>query len=124
MLAIAPGADAAAAAAAAGRAVARAGAAGHPRSCSASLRAIATEQRTHRARRRAERADLALDIADHAHVLETGRIALTGTGRRDRGDDGSRRSYLGPCLDARFLQQIVDGIAAGSIYAAWRWPWC
>jgi branched-chain amino acid transport system ATP-binding protein len=37
----------------------------------------------------------ALDIADHAYVLETGRVMMSGTSQAVRGDDSIRRSYLG-----------------------------
>jgi branched-chain amino acid transport system ATP-binding protein len=42
-----------------------------------------------------QNANLALDFADHAYVLESGRIALEGEADRIRGDDDVRRSYLG-----------------------------
>ena len=42
-----------------------------------------------------QNANLALDFADHAHVLESGRIALSGEADRIKGDDEVRRSYLG-----------------------------
>jgi branched-chain amino acid transport system ATP-binding protein len=37
----------------------------------------------------------ALDIADHAYVLETGRVMMSGTSQAIRSDDAIRRSYLG-----------------------------
>jgi branched-chain amino acid transport system ATP-binding protein len=37
----------------------------------------------------------ALSIADHGYVLESGRIALSGTGRDLLGDERVRRAYLG-----------------------------
>ena len=37
----------------------------------------------------------ALTIADHAYVMETGRITLAGTGRELLGDEGVRAAYLG-----------------------------
>jgi branched-chain amino acid transport system ATP-binding protein len=37
----------------------------------------------------------ALDIADHAYVLETGRVMMSGTSQAIRSDDSIRRSYLG-----------------------------
>jgi branched-chain amino acid transport system ATP-binding protein len=37
----------------------------------------------------------ALDIADHAYVLETGRVMMSGTSQAVRSDDAIRRSYLG-----------------------------
>jgi branched-chain amino acid transport system ATP-binding protein len=42
-----------------------------------------------------QNARLALDFADHAYVLEAGRIALSGEADRISGDDEVRRSYLG-----------------------------
>ncbi|MGQ0546997.1 MAG: ABC transporter ATP-binding protein, partial [Betaproteobacteria bacterium] len=37
----------------------------------------------------------ALDVADHAYVLETGRVMMSGTSDVIRSDDAIRRSYLG-----------------------------
>ena len=42
-----------------------------------------------------QNASLALEVADHAYVLETGRVVLSGTGEEIRSDDAVRRSYLG-----------------------------
>jgi branched-chain amino acid transport system ATP-binding protein len=42
-----------------------------------------------------QNANLALDFADHAYVLESGRIALEGEADDIKGDDEVRRSYLG-----------------------------
>jgi branched-chain amino acid transport system ATP-binding protein len=42
-----------------------------------------------------QNANLALDFADHAYVLESGRVALEGEADRVKGDDDVRRSYLG-----------------------------
>jgi branched-chain amino acid transport system ATP-binding protein len=42
-----------------------------------------------------QNANLALDFADHAYVLESGRIALEGEADQIKGDDEVRRSYLG-----------------------------
>jgi branched-chain amino acid transport system ATP-binding protein len=42
-----------------------------------------------------QNARLALDFADDAYVLESGRIALSGEADRIKGDDEVRRSYLG-----------------------------
>jgi branched-chain amino acid transport system ATP-binding protein len=42
-----------------------------------------------------QNANLALDFADQAYVLESGRIALEGEADRIKGDDEVRRSYLG-----------------------------
>jgi len=42
-----------------------------------------------------QNASLALDIADHAYLLETGRVVLSGTSDEIKNDDTVRRSYLG-----------------------------
>ena len=42
-----------------------------------------------------QNATLALDLADHAYLLETGRVVMSGTAERIRGDESVRRSYLG-----------------------------
>ena len=42
-----------------------------------------------------QNASLALDLADHAVLIETGRVALAGTSQSIRVDDAVRRSYLG-----------------------------
>jgi branched-chain amino acid transport system ATP-binding protein len=42
-----------------------------------------------------QNARLALDFADYAYVLESGRIALSGEADRVKSDDEVRRSYLG-----------------------------
>jgi branched-chain amino acid transport system ATP-binding protein len=42
-----------------------------------------------------QNARLALDFADHAYVLESGRIALSGEADHVKSDDEVRRSYLG-----------------------------
>ena len=42
-----------------------------------------------------QNAALALEVADHAYVLETGRVVLSGTSQEIRNDDAVRRSYLG-----------------------------
>lgn len=42
-----------------------------------------------------QNANLALDIADRAYVLEAGRIVLTGTAADLRTNDAVRRAYLG-----------------------------
>jgi branched-chain amino acid transport system ATP-binding protein len=38
---------------------------------------------------------LALDLADHAHLLETGRVVVAGKASALAADDAVRRSYLG-----------------------------
>jgi len=42
-----------------------------------------------------QNAQLALDLADHAYLLETGRVVLSGTSADIRRDDAVRRAYLG-----------------------------
>jgi branched-chain amino acid transport system ATP-binding protein len=42
-----------------------------------------------------QNASLALDLADHAYLLETGRIVVSGTAAAIRQDEAVRRSYLG-----------------------------
>jgi branched-chain amino acid transport system ATP-binding protein len=42
-----------------------------------------------------QNAALALDLADHAYLLETGRVVMAGAAREIREDEGIRRSYLG-----------------------------
>jgi branched-chain amino acid transport system ATP-binding protein len=42
-----------------------------------------------------QNANIALDIADRAYVLEAGRIVLTGRAVDLRADDAVRRAYLG-----------------------------
>ena len=42
-----------------------------------------------------QNANLALELADHAYLLETGRAVMSGTAAVIRGDEAVRRSYLG-----------------------------
>jgi branched-chain amino acid transport system ATP-binding protein len=42
-----------------------------------------------------QNASLALDLADHVFLMETGRVVLAGTSDVLRRDDAIRRSYLG-----------------------------
>jgi branched-chain amino acid transport system ATP-binding protein len=42
-----------------------------------------------------QNANLVLQFADDAHVLEAGRIVLSGTAKEMQADEGIRRSYLG-----------------------------
>ncbi len=42
-----------------------------------------------------QNATLALDLADQAYLLETGRVVSAGRRRRSRKDESVRRSYLG-----------------------------
>jgi len=38
---------------------------------------------------------LALELADHAYLLETGKVAISGPSAAIKQDDAIRRSYLG-----------------------------
>jgi branched-chain amino acid transport system ATP-binding protein len=42
-----------------------------------------------------QNAALALRLADHAYLLETGRVVISGTAEEIRSDESVRRSYLG-----------------------------
>jgi branched-chain amino acid transport system ATP-binding protein len=42
-----------------------------------------------------QNANLALDLADHAYLIETGRVAVGGPALTIKSDDSVRRSYLG-----------------------------
>ncbi|HEY8050519.1 MAG TPA: ABC transporter ATP-binding protein [Ramlibacter sp.] len=42
-----------------------------------------------------QNASLALRLADHAYLLETGRVVMSGPAERIRNDEAVRRSYLG-----------------------------
>ena len=42
-----------------------------------------------------QNAHLALELADQAYLLETGRVALAGSSRELMADDSVRRAYLG-----------------------------
>ena len=42
-----------------------------------------------------QNASLALDLADHAYLLETGRVALSGPSEMIKNDESVRRAYLG-----------------------------
>ena len=42
-----------------------------------------------------QNASMALDLADRAHVIESGRVVLSGTSGDIRGNDAVRRAYLG-----------------------------
>jgi branched-chain amino acid transport system ATP-binding protein len=42
-----------------------------------------------------QNAALALKLADHAYLLETGRVVISGTAEAIRSDEAIRRSYLG-----------------------------
>ena len=42
-----------------------------------------------------QNATLALDVADQAYLLETGRVVMAGSAAAFRADEAIRRSYLG-----------------------------
>jgi branched-chain amino acid transport system ATP-binding protein len=42
-----------------------------------------------------QNASIALDLADHAYLLETGRVVMSGAADELKKDDAIRRSYLG-----------------------------
>ena len=42
-----------------------------------------------------QNAAMALDLADHAYLIETGRVVLHGTSQELKSNDAVRRSYLG-----------------------------
>jgi branched-chain amino acid transport system ATP-binding protein len=42
-----------------------------------------------------QNAKIALDISNHAYVLEVGRVAIDGASSELRGNESVRRSYLG-----------------------------
>ena len=42
-----------------------------------------------------QNASLALDLADHAYLLETGKVVLEGSGAQLAADESIRRTYLG-----------------------------
>jgi branched-chain amino acid transport system ATP-binding protein len=42
-----------------------------------------------------QNASLALNLADHAYLLETGKVVLSGPAEDIRSDETIRRTYLG-----------------------------
>jgi branched-chain amino acid transport system ATP-binding protein len=42
-----------------------------------------------------QNAAMALELADHAYLLETGRVVMSGTAAELQSNDAIRRSYLG-----------------------------
>jgi branched-chain amino acid transport system ATP-binding protein len=42
-----------------------------------------------------QNATLALNLADHAYLLETGNVVISGTSQEIAADEGVRKSYLG-----------------------------
>jgi branched-chain amino acid transport system ATP-binding protein len=47
-----------------------------------------------------QNARMALQVADHAYILEQGRVAGHGTGAALLQDEGVRRAYLGEVVTA------------------------
>ena len=67
-----------------------------------------------------QNAALALDLADHAYVLETGRVVMSGksVGREERRDHPQILSRLLRAAGMeQLLQQLASGLANGAIYA-------
>ena len=68
-----------------------------------------------------QNAAIALEVASRAYVLEVGKVAVSGTSEELARDESVRKSYLGYSLEAlvaEFFQQVVAGLATGSIYAS------
>ena len=69
-----------------------------------------------------QNAAMALDLADHAYLLETGRVVLSGAGRRRSSSDDAVRRVVPRLLTAApmdaFLHQVLAGLATGGIYAS------
>ena len=42
-----------------------------------------------------QNANIALDLADHAYLLETGEVVMSGEAKVIRDDENVRKSYLG-----------------------------
>ena len=64
-----------------------------------------------------QNAKLVLEFADAAHVLETGRVVLSGPAARCRRTRRCVRPTSGTDME-RFIETLIDGIATGSIYGA------
>ena len=65
-----------------------------------------------------QNANLVLEFADAAHVLETGRVALSGTADEVSRGRGDAQGLPGGLTMERFVETLIDGIATGSIYGA------
>ena len=66
-----------------------------------------------------QNAALALELADHAYLIETGRLVMEGPAQQLR-DDENIRKRLPRVLRANmelFLHQVLAGLATGGIYA-------
>src|SRR3546814_20125262 len=55
-----------------------------------------------------QNASLALELADHAYLLETGRVVMAGPAAEIGQDENVRRSYLGERGDGRGGQEWVS----------------
>ena len=66
-----------------------------------------------------QNAALALDLADHAYVLETGRVVMSGPvgGRQERREHPQVVPRVLRQKMEQFLQQVASGLANGAIYA-------
>jgi branched-chain amino acid transport system permease protein len=66
-----------------------------------------------------QNAALALDLADHAYLIETGRLVTEGPARQLRDDENIRRSYLATdgTADGTVSASGAGGLATGGIYA-------
>ena len=67
-----------------------------------------------------QNAALALDLAEEAYLLETGRIVMAGAAARNRQGRGGAPLVSGVLKAAmeQLLQQVLAGLATGAIYAA------
>ena len=64
-----------------------------------------------------QNANLVLEFADAAHVLETGRVVLSGTADEVSAGRVDAQGLPGVLME-RFIETLIDGIATGSIYGA------
>ena len=72
-----------------------------------------------------QNAALALELADHAYVLETGRVVMSGTSSVVKNDEDVRKSYLGLLrrdMDS-FSSRSHPGSPTAPSMPAWRWRW-
>ena len=65
-----------------------------------------------------QNAAMALDLADHAYLIETGRVVLSGSGERiEEQRRRAPRPTWATAMEA-FLHQVLAGLATGGIYAS------
>ena len=71
-----------------------------------------------------QNAALALDLADHAYLMETGRFVMSGPAAelQQRRRDPPRVPRL-LRDDGHLIQQVVSGSPPAASTPAWRWPW-